>query len=383
MTDPAAALLGPEEAAWRDAVRAFAEREVAPQAQRWDEQAAYPRELFARLGELGWLGTGFPEDEGGAGGGPVEYAILCRELAHGSAAVALGVYVHTALACAAVLRLGSAELRRAILPRALRGEIVGCWAYAEAGAGADAATVSTRARRDGDAYVLEGAKLYITNAPFADFAVIVACTEPDRGLRGLSLFLLERDTPGLSFGGPMRKLGMSASETGEIVLDGCRVPAEARLGEEGSGFLQALEVLTLGRIAAASFAVGLGGAALDAALAHARERMQFGGPLMRQQFVRFTLADVATRLEAAWQLTLAAARLAAAGEEHSQLASMAKLFATETCTWACERALHLQGAQGYMLESAAQRFYRDCKVLELGEGTSEIQRETIARGLGA
>lgn len=179
----------------------------------------------------------------------------------------------------------------------------------------------------------------------------------------------------------MEKLGMGASETSEIVFEGCRVAAADRLGEEGSGFLKAMKVLVLGRIAAASFGVGLGNAALDEALGYTRERVQFGGPLIAQQFVRFTLADLATRMEAAWQLTMSAARLVDAGKPYDKAASMAKLFATETATWACERTLHLCGAQGYMRESVAQRLYRDCKVLELGEGTSEIQRETIARHL--
>lgn len=376
-------LLDETEARLREAVRAFVEREILPNAGAWDRAGRYPREIFRRLGELDWLGIAFPEDAGGAGGGAALYAVLCRELARGSAGVALGAYVHTALACSAVQHLGTEEQRRRVLPRALRGERIGCWAYAEAGAGSDVASVRTRARRDGAGYVLDGAKLYITNAPFADFAVVVASTDPERGLKGLSLFLVERDTPGMSVGKPMEKLGMGASETAEIVLEGCRVDGSARLGPEGTGFLAAMKVLTLGRIAAAAFGVGLGNAALEAALAHVRERTQFGAPLLRQQFVRFTLANMATSLEAAWQLTLHAARLADAGRAHGTEASMAKLFATETCTRACERALHLSGAQGYMLESAVQRYYRDCKVLELGEGTSEIQRETIARSMEA
>jgi alkylation response protein AidB-like acyl-CoA dehydrogenase len=378
-----AALLDNTEVQLHDAVRAFVDREIVPHAAAWDRTGRYPRELFARLGELGWLGTAFPDEVGGSGGGSVLYALCCRELARGSAGVALGIYVHTALACGAVHHLGSDTQRKRILPAALRGERIGCWAYAEPGAGSDVASVRTRARKDGDEYVLDGSKLYITNAPIADFAVLVASTAPERGLKGLSLFVLDLGRPGVRVGRPMEKLGMGASEMAEIVLEDCRVTEAERLGPEGTGFLQAMKVLTLGRIAAAAFGVGLGGAAHETALAHARERIQFGGPLLRQQFVRFTLADMATRLEAAWQLTLYAARLADAGRPHGTEASMAKLFATETCTWACERALHLCGAQGYMLESAAQRFYRDCKVLEWGEGTSEIQRETIARALEA
>jgi len=376
------ALLLADERQFRDSVRAFVDREIVPHATRWDLEERYPRELLRRFGELGWLGTGFPEGYGGSGGGAVHYALLCAELARGSAAIALGLYVHTALAAAAVLHLGDEAQKRRLLPAALRGERIFCWAYAEAGAGADVSTVRTRARRDGEEYVLDGAKLYITNATFADTLVVVASTAPEQGVKGLSLFVVERDRPGVSVGAPLKKLGMGASEMAEIVFAGCRVPAANLLGEEHRGFVRAMKVLSLGRVASAAFGVGLGRAALEAATAYAHERVQFGGPLAKQQFVRFTLADMATRLEAAWQLTLHAARLIDAGQPFDREASMAKLFASEICTWTCERALHLCGAQGYMRESAAQRFYRDCKVLELGEGTSEIQRETIARHLG-
>jgi len=376
------ALLTDDQRQFRQAVRVFVEREIAPHATRWDLAETYPLELFPQLGRLGWLGTAFPEGVGGAGGGAVHYALMCAELARGSAAVALGIYVHTALAAAALLHLGDEAQQRRFLAPMLRGEKIGCWAYAEAGAGADVSTVATRARREGEEYVLDGAKLYITNAPFADVMVMVAASAPGQGMKGLSLFIVERGTPGLAVGTPLRKLGMGASPMAEIVFDGCRVPTANRLGAENQGFLQALKVLSLGRVASAAFGVGLGQAALDAATAYARERVQFGQAIAKHQFVRFTLAEIATRLEAAWQLTLYAARLIDASAPFDREASMAKLFASETCTWACERALHLSGAQGYMRESPVQRFYRDCKVLELGEGTSEVQREMIARSLG-
>lgn len=375
-------LLGEDERVFRNSVREFTEREIIPHATRWDREERFPRELFKRTGGLGWLGTAFPEKFGGSGGGSVHYALLCSELARGSAGVTLGLYVHTALASAAVFHLGSDEQRRRFLPAALAGERIGCWAFAEAGTGSDAGSTSTRARKEGSGYILNGAKLYITNAPIADFVVVVASTAPERGLKGLSLFVIERGRAGMRMGKPMEKLGMSASEMSEVIFEDCAVSESDRLGPEGTGFLEALKVLTLGRIAASSLAVGLGRAALETAASHARERVQFGMPLAKQQFVRFTLADMATRLEAAWQLTLSAARLADTGKPHGPEASMAKLFATQTCTWVCERGLHLAGAQGYMLESPAQRFYRDCKVLEFGEGTSEIQREMIARALG-
>ncbi len=374
--------LSEEEVRFRDSVRAFVDKRIAPNATRWDLEERYPRELFAETGALGWLGVGFPEEVGGSGGGPVLFALLCAELARGSAAAALGLYVHSALASAAILHLGSTEQQARYLPDALAGKRVGCWGYAEAGAGADVTCVRTRARRDGDAYVLDGAKLYITNSTFADFMVIVAQTDPERGLKGMSLFVVDRGTPGVRTGAPFKKLGMGASEMTEIVFDGARIALANRLGDEHLGFIAALKVLTLGRIASAAFGVGLGRAALDEALRYTAARMQGGAPITRHQFVRFTLADMATRLQAAWQLTLHAARTVEAGGDHDCAAAMAKLFATEACTHVCERALHLCGAEGYMRESAAQRFYRDCKVLEIGEGTSEIQRETIFRHIG-
>lgn len=380
MIDPT---LSDEEIQFRDSVRVFVDREIKPNATEWDLAEKYPQELFKNFGELGWLGVTFPEEFGGSGGGSVLYALLCAELARGSAAIALGTYVHTALASAAIFRLGNEQQKSELLPAAMSGEKVGCWAYAEPGAGSDISTVSTRARRDGDDYVLSGSKMYITNSPFADFMVVVASSEPEQGIKGLSLFIVHSDNPGVSVGAPLKKLGMGASEMAEIVFDQCRVPASDRLGPESGGFFEALKVLTLGRIASAAFGVGIGRAALETAQEYCSERVQFGKPIIKQQFIRFTLADMATRLEAAWQLTLHTARVADAGHRHDQEASMAKLFASETCTWACERALHLCGAQGYMKDSAAQRFYRDCKVIELGEGTSEIQRETIARHLGA
>lgn len=378
MNDPT---LAPEVVQFREALRAFVEKEIKPNATRWDQGERYPTELFKTFGDLGWLGTAFPEDVGGSAGGALHYAIMCAELARGSAAIALGIYVHTALAGGALLHLGTAEQKARRLPAMLRGEKIACWAYAEAGAGADVSTVSTRARRDGEDYVLNGAKLYITNSPFADIMIVVAATAPELGLKGLSLFIVERANKGVSVGAPLKKLGMGASEMAEIVFKDCRVPSADRLGPEQGGLIAALKVLSLGRIASAAFGVGLGRAALEEAAAYTRQRVQFGKPLVAQQFIRFTLADMATRLEAAWQLTLHAARLVDGGQPFDQAASMAKLFASETGTWACERSLHLCGAQGYMRESAAQRLYRDCKVIELGEGTSEIQREMIARSL--
>ena len=379
MTDP---LLEPEHVQFLDSVRSFVDAEIVPHATAWDLEERYPQELFQEFGRLGWLGVAVPESYGGSGGGSMLYALLCAELARGSAAIALGFYVHTALASSALVHLGDDAQRKRWLPDAVAGNKIGCWAYAEPNAGADVSSVTMSAVRDGDEYLLNGTKMYITNSPFADFMVVVAATDPSKGLKGLSVFLVDADTAGVTVAAPLKKLGMGASEMAEIVFDDCRIPVANRLGPEEAGFIRALKVLTLGRIASAAFGVGLGRAALQESQSYCTQRIQFGAPLTANQFVRFTLADMATRLEAAWQLTLHTARLADANQPHDREASMAKLFATETATWACERTLHLCGAQGYMKESAAQRFYRDCKVLEIGEGTSEIQRETIARQLG-
>ena len=377
------ARINQEQAQFVESVRGFVDAEIVPNATKWDLAESYPKDLLQRFGELGWLGVAIPEAYGGSGGGSVMYALLCAELARGSAAIALGFYVHTALASSALVHLGDEAQQKRWLPGAVSGDKVGCWAYAEPNAGADVSTVSTRAVRDGDGYVINGTKMYITNSPFADFMVVVAMTQPELGLKGLSVFVVDADTPGVTVSTPLNKLGMGASEMAEIVFDNCRIPAVNRLGPEEAGFIRSLKVLTLGRIASAAFGVGLGRAAMQETQVYCAQRVQFGGPLTANQFIRFTIADMATRLEASWQLCLHSARLADAGQPHDREASMAKLFATETCTWACERALHLCGAQGYMKESAVQRFYRDCKVLEIGEGTSEIQRETIFRQLGA
>ena len=363
-------------------LRTFVAREIAPIAATYDAEERYPIEMFSRLGTLGYLGLGFPESVGGSGGSNLDYAIFCEEIAYGSAGIALGVYVHMALACAALDAFGSPELKRTWLPPALRGERIGAWAFAEAGAGSDAGSIATRAVRDGDAYVLTGTKLFITNGPIADFLVVVASTAPEQRLKGLSLFLVERDRPGFRVAGSLSKLGVRASEMAELVFEDCRVPATNLVGREHGGFLAALATLTLGRIASAAFAIGVARAAYEATLAHAGSRVQFGQPIGSFQAVRFGVADMAVQIEAARLLCHRAAVAADRGLSHGREASMAKLHATETCTRVVERALHFHGAAGFMSDSPIQRYYRDCKVFELGEGSSELQRNMIARELG-
>ncbi len=374
--------LSDRQRALQQALRDFVAREITPLAAASDATEHFPVELFPRLGALGYLGLRFPEEYGGAGGSNLDYALLCEELAYGSGGIALGIYVHMALACSALLAFGSDALKQEWLVPALRGDKIGAWGFAEAGAGSDAASIATRAVMSGDGYVLNGTKLFITNAPIADFLVVVASTAPDQGLKGLSLFLVPRDTPGFRVGATLSKLGVRASEMAELVFEDCRVPREYLLGREHRGFLDALRTLTLGRIASAAFATGIARAALDATVEHARTRVQFGQPIGSFQAVRFGIVDMAMQIEAARLLCHRAAMAADRNLPHGREASMAKLFATEACTRITERALHYHGATGFMADSPVQRWYRDCKVFEFGEGSSELQREMIAREIG-
>lgn len=364
----------------RSEVRRFAESEIAPHATAWDNaDDTYPRHLFGALGKLGWLGIGFDERFGGSGGGPVEQCILLEELTRASAGAALGIYVHTALASAALAEVASPELAGKLLPSLVSGDTTGAWAYAEPDSGADVTRVRLAAHREGDSFVLNGSKTYITNATFADVLLVVARTSEEPGrMRGLSVFAVDGDTLGLTRT-KLHKLGMRPSELGELSFEECVVPAERMVGDLDKGFRQCLVVLSRGRVFGGAMSLGLAGAALEAAVSHVGTRQQFGGPLTQQQAVRFTVADLTLRLRAARKLVYDAAELMAAGRPFDTEASIAKVFASETATWATERALHLHGAQGFMLDSPVQRFYRDCKIFEWGEGTNEVQREMIFR----
>lgn len=362
-------------------VARFAAEEIAPRARAWDAADRYPRELFGRLGALGWLGVGFPEEIGGSGGGPVERCLLIEGLARASAGVALGIYVHTALAAGALAEIAAPALRDRFLPGLLAGELTGAWAYAEPDAGADVTQARLAARLDGDNWVLNGSKLYITNGTFADVVLVVVRTglEPGR-LRGLAVLAVDGDSPGLART-PMAKVGMAPSELAELHFDDVAVAADRLVGDAETGFRQCLSVLSRGRVFGGALALGLAGAALDAAAAHVVDRHQFGGPLAMLQGVRFNLADMTARLRAARGLVYDAAAAMAEGRPFDTDASIAKLVASEAATWIAERAMHLHGANGFMLDSPVQRYYRDCKILEYGEGANEVQRELIAKAV--
>ncbi|MFQ5523506.1 MAG: acyl-CoA dehydrogenase family protein [Acidimicrobiia bacterium] len=369
--------LTPDQEAFRAEVSRFTESEIAPHVLEWEMARTYPLELFPRLGSLGWLGVGIPEEVGGSGGGPVERCILYEELSRASAGVALGIYVHAVLAGGALSIVASERVRNSLLPGLLTGETIGAWAYAEPDSGADVTRVRLSARRDGDSFVLNGTKLYITNGTIADTLLVVARTSGEPGsLKGISVFAVDGDSAGLTRTS-MDKLGMHPSDLGELHFDDVVVPAGRLVGGVDTGFRQCLPVLSQGRIYGAALALGLGRASIDAATAHTQAREQFGGPLTSQQAVRFILADMTARLAAARALVYEAARLLADGKPHDTQASIAKLVASEAATWLAERAMHLHGAQGYMTESPVQRYYRDCKIIEYGEGANEVQREMI------
>lgn len=373
--------LSEEQEAFRRSVAAFAEKEIAPIAAKCDEENVYPVHLLGKMADLGYFGLKFPPEYGGGDGGNLEVALLFEELAAASAGITLGAYCHVVLALTAIARLGTEDQKRRYLAPGIRGEKIGAFGMTEAGAGSDVTAISSRARRDGNDYILDGAKLFTTNSPLADFIVLSAVTEPERR-GGLSLFIVDKESPGLTISRVLRTLGMHPAQTAEVVLDGVRVPAGNLLGEENRGLAGVLAALAEGRIIAAAFAVGIARAAFEAARRYALDRQQFGQPIAKFQTIAHRLADMDTGIRAARLLTYQAAWLADNGRPFVKEASQAKVFASEAASRIAAQALHIQGAYGYVLESPAQRYYRDTQVLEIGEGTSEVLRDVIARQLG-
>ncbi|MCH7835808.1 MAG: acyl-CoA dehydrogenase family protein [Chloroflexi bacterium] len=367
---------------FRGAIRAFADKEVAPIARECDEREEYPLHILKKLGELGYLGIKFPSQYGGGDGDTVSAAIMAEEMGYASAGIFLGIYVHVFLALTAVHRFGNDEQKDRYLAPGIRGDVVGAWGFAEPDAGSDPGNMKTRAVRDGDTYILNGTKMFITNGNIADFVVVTAVTDPAQGMRGLSLLIVDKGTPGFTASRALRKLGVRASDTAELVFQDCRLPASQLLGRENTGFNDAMRTLTEGRIVSAAFALGLGRAAFDRTLAYAKQRVAFGQPIGKFQGIQWMFADMALGLEAAKLLTYQAAWRADQGLPYIMEASMAKLYATELATRIANDAVQIHGGIGFMMESDVQRFYRDCKLMEIGEGTSQIQRNTIAHQLG-
>ena len=363
----------------RALARDFAEREVAPVSRHFDETQEFPHEILAKLAGTGLLGALVPEEYGGAALDYVAYALAVEELNRVDASVGITMWAHNSLCTNHIALFGSREQKAAYLPRLVRGASLGAWGLTEPGSGSDAAAMRTRAVADGEHFVLDGSKAFITNAGVADIAVVMAVTEPALGNKGISAFILERGMAGFSAGKPYRKLGLHASNTAELHLDHVRVPASALLGERNMGFVNTMQVLEGGRIAMAAMAVGLAQGALDEALKYMKQRSAFGQTLAEFNGLQGMIADMGTEVEAARLLTLRAAALKDRGQPARVAASMAKLFASEVAMKVATRAVQIHGGAGYITEFPIERIFRDAKLTEIGEGTSEIQRMVIAR----
>jgi hypothetical protein len=367
-----------EEQQIKRSVREFAEAEIAPNVMEWDEAQHFPTELLPKLAELGLMGSIFPEEYGGAGMGPVEYAIITEEIARVDPSVALSLAAHVGLCSTHIYLAGTEEQKRRYLAPLARGEKLGAWGLTEPSSGSDAAGMKTTAVRQDRFWVLNGMKNFTTHGTYADTFVLLAITDRSLGNKGISAFIVERGTPGLLSGRKENKLGMRASDTASVILEDCRVPRENLLGEVNKGFLDALRVLDGGRITIGALAVGLAQGALEAALKYAKERTAFGRPIAEFQAIQWKLADMATQIEAARLLVLQAAALKAENKPVKKLASMAKMFASEMAVKVAEEAIQIHGGYGFTKDYPVEKYWRDSKLLTIGEGTSEVQRMLIA-----
>ncbi|MEP0774964.1 MAG: acyl-CoA dehydrogenase family protein [Acidobacteriota bacterium] len=376
-----AALADDSVASVKEMVRDFARRELAPHVREWDETSHFPAEVFRQLGELGVLGVLVPEEYGGAGLDYRHYVTIVAELAAVEPGVALSVAAHNSLCTNHILLFGSEQQKRQWLPRLARGEVLGAWGLTEPEAGSDAGGTRTTARREGSGWVIRGAKNFITHATVGAVAVLTARTAPGSDHRGISAFLVPLDTPGVVRGKKEDKVGMRVSDTSSLILEDVRLPVDALVGAEGEGFVQAMEVLDGGRISIAALGLGIARGALQAALAYARQRHQFGRPIASFQGIQFKLADMSVLVSAAELLTFRAAEAKDAGEKTTRLSSEAKLFASEAAVRVAEEAVQIHGGYGYTKDYPVEKLWRDAKLCTIGEGTSEIQRLVIARQL--
>jgi alkylation response protein AidB-like acyl-CoA dehydrogenase len=365
----------------RDAVRTFVREAVTPNAARWDRERTFPADVHRQLAELGAYGVLVPEEFGGAGLDALALAVILEEIAAGDGGTSTAISVNNCPVCSILLTYGNEAQKRDWLTPLARGEMLGAFCLTEPQAGSDASALRTTATRDGDFYVLNGVKQFITSGKNGNVAIVMAVTDRSAGKRGISAFIVPTDTPGYVVARVEDKLGQHSSDTAQIVFDNCRVPAANLIGAEGEGYRIALSGLEGGRIGIAAQSVGMARAALEAALAYARERESFGQPLFAHQAVQFRLADMATQLEAARQLIWHAASLKDAGQSCLTEAAMAKLFASEAAERICSAALQIHGGYGYLNDFPVERIYRDVRVCQIYEGTSDIQKILIARGL--
>jgi alkylation response protein AidB-like acyl-CoA dehydrogenase len=373
--------LSDEQEILRRTVREFAESEMRPYVMEWDEAQRFPMDLLPKLASLGLTGIQFPEEYGGSAMSAVDYCICIEELARVCPAIALSVAAHNGLCTSHIAMFGNEAQKQLYLTRLVRGEVLGAWGLTEANAGSDAAGMRTTASRQGECWAINGAKTFITHGRIGGVMVVMAVTDRSKGHRGISAFIVEHGTPGMTAGKKENKLGMRASDTSEVVFQDCRVPRSHLLGEEGLGFINTLQVLDSGRIGIAALSVGLAQGAYEAARNYARERRQFGQPIAAFQAIQWKLADNATRIEAARLLTYRAAYLKDRGVRTTRESAMAKLYASEIAVRAADDCVQIHGGYGFVKDYPAEKYFRDVKLLTIGEGTSEIQRLVIARQL--
>jgi alkylation response protein AidB-like acyl-CoA dehydrogenase len=370
-----------EQVLLRRTVREFAETEIRPHVREWDQEQHFPAELRTKLAALGLLGIQFPEKYGGAGMSAIDYCICIEELARVDPAISLSVAAHNGLCSAHIALFGSEEQKQKFLVPLARGEKIGAWGLTESTSGSDAAGMRTTATRAGNCWVLNGAKTFTTHGRVGNVMVVMAVTDRAAGTKGISAFIVEHGTPGMSPGKKEDKLGMRASDTSEVLFDNCRIPADQLLGDEGQGFVETMQVLDAGRIGIAALSVGLAQGAYEAALSYSRERRAFGKPIAGFQAIQWKLADAATKFEAARLLTYQAAYLKERGRRTTLESSMAKLYASEIAVKVADDCVQIHGGYGFVKDYPAEKYFRDVKLTTIGEGTSEIQRLVIARQL--
>ncbi|MBI2078244.1 MAG: acyl-CoA dehydrogenase family protein [Euryarchaeota archaeon] len=371
--------LSPDQELVRDTVRRFCRDEMMPRAKAIDKTGEFPRDMVKRMGELGLLGMFVPPDYGGAGSDYVSFGLTAEEITRASATCSVIWGANTSLTCGPIYNFGTEEQKHRFLPKLCSGEYLGAYALTEPQAGSDAANLQTTARKEKDEFVLDGQKTFITNGSVADVIVVFATMDKKAGHRGISAFLVPRKSKGLTLGEDFEKMGLHGSPTSQLLFDECRIPAENMVGKPGEGFKIAMATLDTGRIMAAAGSVGIARGCLEESLAYAKERKTFGKPIGEHQAVQFMLADIATNIEAGRLLYLRAASLRDKGERYTKEASMAKVFASEMAMDAAIKGIQIHGGNGYITDYNVERYFRDIKIFEIFEGTSEIQRIVIAR----
>lgn len=370
-----------DQQAIKQVAREFAESEILPRKMEWDESQEFPMEVFRKMADLGFLGMLIPTELGGAGLGATENSLVIEEIARIDPSIALSIAAHNGLCSSHIYRFSSDELKQKYVPDLASGKVLGAWGLTEPSAGSDAGGTRTYAVREGDHYIVNGSKNFITHGTVGETAVIMAVTDRDKGARGISAFVLDKSMPGFSASKKENKVGMRASDTSSLVMENVKVPAANLIGKEGEGFVQALQILDGGRISIAALSVGCAQGAFEAAIKYVQQREQFGKPLSAQQATLFKLAEMGMKIEAARLLVYRAAWLRDKGLPFGKEASIAKLYASEISVQVSEESVQLHGGYGYIKEYPAEKYWRDSKLLTIGEGTSEVQRMVIARYL--